>query len=426
MEQTIMNDTIYLIGNGFRIYLVYQLMKVFFHQGDSNRMVSAVMRAFLYILYFTVNSMGYLVFAWPPMLIIASNLIGVFLITLSYSGSWQIRLISSLAAVILNVACEDLAYQLAVGLGIRNIITVAMTVSNIMFLIAVLVMRRISDLREGGNVLFSEWLGLIIISLISLGLSAVVLDRCEGEMVIAAGECFVLLLDCIVFYMFDHLASMYSAKAQLAVLDVQNQAYRKQIDILHESEERISAIRHDMKNHIIALQHMAQKADNESIQEYLDRMNGSIRTESRFSDTGDILIDGIINIKLGDAVRLAGADVICKVKMDRCDDIDKMDLNIILGNVLDNAVQALQKCSTEKILKLTVEKKQNVLLIRECNTYSGQISRKYGRFVTSKADKKEHGLGIKNIQRIADKYNGDVYIGYDDKWFNIEIMLFME
>ena len=326
MEQTIMNDTIYLIGNGFRIYLVYQLMKVFFHQGDSNRMVSAVMRAFLYILYFTVNSMGYLVFAWPPMLIIASNLIGVFLITLSYSGSWQIRLISSLAAVILNVACEDLAYQLAVGLGIRNIITVAMTVSNIMFLIAVLVMRRISDLREGGNVLFSEWLGLIIISLISLGLSAVVLDRCEGEMVIAAGECFVLLLDCIVFYMFDHLASMYSAKAQLAVLDVQNQAYRKQIDILHESEERISAIRHDMKNHIIALQHMAQKADNESIQEYLDRMNGSIRTESRFSDTGDILIDGIINIKLGDAVRLAGADVICKVKMDRCDDIDKMDL----------------------------------------------------------------------------------------------------
>ena len=155
-------------------------------------------------------------------------------------------------------------------------------------------------------------------------------------------------------------------------------------------------------------------------------MNGSIRTESRFSDTGDILIDGIINIKLGDAVRLAGADVICKVKMDRCDDIDKMDLNIILGNVLDNAVQALQKCSTEKILKLTVEKKQNVLLIRECNTYSGQISRKYGRFVTSKADKKEHGLGIKNIQRIADKYNGDVYIGYDDKWFNIEIMLFME
>ncbi len=208
------------------------------------------------------------------MLIIASNLIGVFLITLSYSGSWQIRLISSLAAVILNVACEDLAYQLAEGLGIRNIITVAMTVSNIMFLIAVLVMRRISDLREGGNVLFSEWLGLIIISLISLGLSAVVLDRCEGEMVIAAGECFVLLLDCIVFYMFDHLASMYSAKAQLAVLDVQNQAYRKQIDIL---------------------------------------------------------IDGIINIKLGDAVRLADTDVICKVKMDRCEDIDKMDLNIILG-----------------------------------------------------------------------------------------------
>ncbi len=62
MEQTIMNDTIYLIGNGFRIYLVYQLMKVFFHQGGSNRMISAVLRACLYIVYFTGNSMGYLVF----------------------------------------------------------------------------------------------------------------------------------------------------------------------------------------------------------------------------------------------------------------------------------------------------------------------------------------------------------------------------
>ena len=425
MEQTTMNDIMYMIGNGFRIYLVCQLMKAFFHQDDNKTIMSKTLRAFLYIIYFIGNSIGYLVFEWSPMVIIASNLIGVFLVTLSYRGKWRIRAVSSLSAVMLNVACEDLAYQLVVGLGIKNILAVAMTVSNILFLIAVLAMRRISDMKKGGNVLFAEWLGLIIISVISLVLSAVILDRCEGAMVIAAGECFVLLLDCIVFYMFDHLTSMYRTEAQLAMLDIQNQAYRKQIDILRESEVRISMIRHDMKNHIIALQHMAQKADNESLQAYLGRMDDSIRIGSRFSNTGDVLIDGIINTKLGDAVRLADADVTCEVKMDRCDDIDKMDLNIILGNVLDNAVQALQKCSEEKKLKLTVEKKQNILFIRECNSYNGHISRKYGRFISSKADVKAHGLGIKNIRRIADKYNGDVHIEYDDRWFNTEIMLFI-
>ena len=106
MEQTTMNDIMYMIGNGFRIYLVCQLMKAFFHQDDNKTIMSKTLRAFLYIIYFIGNSIGYLVFEWSPMVIIASNLIGVFLVTLSYRGKWRIRAVSSLSAVMLNVACE--------------------------------------------------------------------------------------------------------------------------------------------------------------------------------------------------------------------------------------------------------------------------------------------------------------------------------
>lgn len=212
----------------------------------------------------------------------------------------------------------------------------------------------------------------------------------------------------------------------MVALDAQNQAYQRQLDVLNQSEEKISALQHDMNNHILMLQHLARQGDHEELEQYMHEIKEMIHPKGFFPSTGDALVDGMLNLKLEELITNLQAEVECDVCLQSTRTMDRIDLSILLGNLLDNAIHALQGCDPPRKLNVQMEQKRGLLYIQIKNNHHEKIREKNGSFLTTKTNGKNHGIGLKNVKRIVEKYQGEMTVDYDKSWFSVEILLFLE
>lgn len=114
----------------------------------------------------------------------------------------------------------------------------------------------------------------------------------------------------------------------------------------------------------------------------------------------------------------------CQMKrLDFQQNVEIADIVTIMGNLLDNAINAVMKVEERKIyLKIAFSKGNIVINIQ--NTFNGEIQRINGEIVTTGGD--GHGYGLKNIRNAVDKYNGYIDIQYIDKLFSIDIFLYAQ
>ncbi len=413
-----------LFGNLFRIYLISKFLRVFFVvEGEKKRLL---FRYALYALYFVGNSLGFLYFHWDPTVILLSNLASVFVVTLTYDGKWLYRIFSTVIIIALFAVCEDCVYWLMMRFHIQHVEVVTIATCDLLLLVIILLIQKVADLRHGESVLALDWVGVIFVPTISMVISAVAFNKCEDEAAITIVGIGLLTLNILVFYLFDHLTSVYQKQARFMALENQNQAYQKQLEVLKQSEERFTAFRHDIKNHFTTLQLLSEREGNGEVGQYIKQMERFIKPEGSFAATGNALIDGMLNLKLEKAVTRLSAEVECEVQVRQERIIDDIDMSILLGNLLDNALQAIEKVTSVRKLRFFMKETQGLLMICVENNHQESIVEKYGTFLTTKTQKENHGIGLKNVKRVVEKYNGILKTDYDARWFSIELMLFSQ
>lgn len=200
----------------------------------------------------------------------------------------------------------------------------------------------------------------------------------------------------------------------------------KQIKMLNYTQEKIGKsqkIIHDMTNHLSTLQLMAEKDMTEEIVQYVQKLIPEVK-RGRVTDVTNSILAVILFEKRAKA-KQHDVDLECDV---RVDDI-KMpmhELNSILNNVIDNAIEATEKVKNkkERIVEFCVYVKQNNLVMECINPYVEEPKiDSSGVFLTSKSDKYSHGKGIGIIYDYVLQNNGDVDIRYRDGKFSIRIIL---
>lgn len=421
MESQALSIIVYLFGNLFRLYLVFQFLKIFFKEQGGRREI--VFRWIAFSLYYIINSMGFLLFEWPPIMILLSNVIGVFCITIFYAGRWKYRFIATAMMIAISIACEDIAYQMIVGFNIQHMVVVGTAMTNMLILFIVLLLQKFFEVRNGEDIFLFEWLSIVIIMGISIFISAIVFDQGESENIVVMGEIGLLILNAIVFYLFDHLVKLYRIQSYMTALSSQNQAYEKQLELLITSEENLASLRHDMRNHVMSLQQMSENGGSNEIKDYLNKMMTFVKPEELFSTTGDTLIDGLVNLKLGEAKAIPNVQIEYDIQVSNDLPIDRLDFSALLGNLFDNAIQALEKVDSEKYLKFSMREDRGVLMIFIENSHAENIVERNGEIITTKRDKKNHGIGLKNVKRIINIYDGAIKIEHTDTKFVVEAML---
>ena len=151
----------------------------------------------------------------------------------------------------------------------------------------------------------------------------------------------LMLINLLTFYVLDRLEEYSAAYYETELLARQNQAYRAEFELMRQSQQQVSALRHDMKNHLAVVRQYAAAGQTEELGRYLDRCLEQL-AQPGFVHTGNPDIDSMLNYKLAQAER-AGARLTLDIRLPEDFTADAFDWNIILGSLLDHAVEALEQ-----------------------------------------------------------------------------------
>jgi len=213
----------------------------------------------------------------------------------------------------------------------------------------------------------------------------------------------------------------------------------KQISSLQEHMEEVERIysgirgmKHDMKNTISVIQRLSAGEGNGELEEYLSELNrGLEKLEVRFK-TGNTVVDTLLNMKYHEAVRdvpdlKMDAD---KLMLPQGLEIHSYDIGIVLGNAVDNAMEACRKLKAKEpeadaFIRLCSLQKGNLLILKVENSFDGRlVRRRQEEFpMTDKADRENHGIGLANIKSTAEKYQGTMDFKVKGRVFILSVMM---
>lgn len=235
--------------------------------------------------------------------------------------------------------------------------------------------------------------------------------------------------------LFQDMIYLNREKSSRIILEKQIGSMQEHMSEMERVYSGIRSMKHDMKNTFAVIMQLAAgkgEKENTDLQIYLSELNQTMdRLEFQFK-TGNAVVDTLLTMKYHEAVR-----TIPDLQMDAerllfPDNllIQSYDIGIILGNALDNAIEACRKLKgkepdAETFIRLSSFQKGKMIFIEITNSFDGKVIRKrQSEFpATDKADKEAHGIGLANIKSAAEKYHGGVDWSVDNKVFILSVML---
>ncbi|MDR2167933.1 MAG: GHKL domain-containing protein [Clostridiales bacterium] len=415
---------IFLMTNVIITSATERLMRVFFDK----RSTPAIVAFASYALYFASTSLTFLLVGIPLINLMAA-ILSLFVISLNYRGSMLKRLASSLCIYLILVLVDIIGFLLFGGhfYSIAREIAHTEILPFVVFgpasyLLAIL-LQNFKNIRKNRMVSPLYWLCTLIIPSSSVFIALTMLsstDIPQTATVIPIAA--ILLINILVFYLHDILSSAYEDRLNFKLASQKNEYYRVQCRLMQESAEGLKSFKHDIKNQLTVLSDYAVQDRMEDVKEYLEKLLGAVELGEIYSQTGNIAFDSIINYKLKDA-KENGIDIAVNIGIPKELNIEAAHTAAILGNLLDNALAAVEKAD-KKTIKLDVDYSKGALFIKMDNTFDGEVAYKNDE-IASTSGEEGRGFGLKNIRKIVDQYNGHMEVKHDDTRFFVGILLYI-
>ena len=406
-----------LIVNILRVLLIKKMMELFLPADDADEKKLQVG----FIFYYLLTTVIYSIFGISVIYEVC-NYLGIIGLTLFYQGAWKKRLWVSL--VIFSI---DMASSLAVYFTFRQEFAIhPQAIQTLLLLICVTIISHISYPADSREIAFDkrQTYILIVIPATSVFILCILLyGRFEGTeaLLICVST---LIINLSVFYLYHMMIENYKNVRENDIYKQQTYAYQNQLDVIMESQSRIRALKHDMKNHILALQMLLQKKDLEEADRYLSSMQDFMANPSEYITTGNDTMDSLLNYKLQRANDVLNT-VETRINIPEKLILHSFDLNVVLGNLLDNAVEAASQ-TEEKKLKIAIKLEKGILFINIRNSCQGIADGKIQRLETTKEDASNHGIGLSNVRRIVEKYHGDMDLICENGNMEADIIMYIK
>ena len=264
------------------------------------------------------------------------------------------------------------------------------------------------------------------------GVPETLYDRYPSLMVIMP-VILLLLLFSVMFgvKLFQDMICWNREKSSRIILEKQVSSLQEHMGEMERVYSGIRGMRHDMKNTISVIMQLAAGKEEER-QAYLEELNETMdRLEFRFK-TGNTVVDTLLNMKYHEI-----ASTVPDLQMDveglqfpEKLFIQSYDIGIILGNALDNAMEACRKLKAkepgaEAFIRISSFQKRELFFLKVENSFDGRVVRRPRNElpVTDKADRENHGIGLINIKSTAEKYQGTMDFRVKGRVFILSVMM---
>lgn len=227
-----------------------------------------------------------------------------------------------------------------------------------------------------------------------------------------------------ILYAYQSRVCELMAESEIVTMDSMLKSQYNQYRNYQESIDLINMKYHDLKHQIAGLR---AETDIDKRTEWLDAMEDDIRGFESVTNTGNKVLDTIIAGKIMHGQKY-DIKFTCVIDGKLLEFMHVTDICTIFGNAIDNAIEnvVMIKDIEKRIIHVTVSAKNKFVLIQfqnYCEVKPNEDKRGIRLFESSKADKRNHGFGLKSIQYTVDKYDGTMKAGMNKDWFELTILI---
>lgn len=194
-------------------------------------------------------------------------------------------------------------------------------------------------------------------------------------------------------------------------------------DELSAKTKQLSSLKHDFKNHLTIIHGWLNQEKYKELNLYLSSIMDYVDASSDIIVTKNQTISSILQSKRSQCDKLR-IRFEYDLEFEEIHKLSDMDLIIMLGNILDNAIEATSKIEEEKrYIALTIEQSKTYLIISCKNSLKDKPIEKNGILLTIKQDNNIHGIGLTNVIESCKKHNGECKYHYNETMFHIQLLL---
>ena len=419
----------YLLANTLWFYTLFRFMRLSFHQRRKTSLKTEIVS---YVIFHVMIGIIYFVFNLP-WLTMVSNLVGILLLTMIYEANLRKKILTTLQIYLITMLGETVTVlflrQMMADVQPTDInyeLILSYFISKLVIYMFVLVLGNLRQIKHHEPIKNAHWFAVFLIPLGSILITYIVVIKIQLENELAAFVAIsvILAINVLVFYLYDEIIEFNRYLFDKALLENQNLALLQQLSLFEESQSRLNAFKHDLKQHLGTIQVMNQNEEHDMVSHYLNELNEQMNQVDDYVSTGNAGLDSVINLKINDA-KNKGVEINHRIQVPEGLPFKALDISVIMGNLLDNAIEATKIVQQERQILLIIEWSKKCLFVQVENPYHEPI--KYsdeGRLISHK-NEAGHGIGLQNVRQALEKYNGTIDVSHQNQKFSVTAILYL-
>ncbi len=236
---------------------------------------------------------------------------------------------------------------------------------------------------------------------------------------IIGGTVGLALINLAAIFLFELSNRNADAKRRLALLEKQTELEKESYLRMLKTGDELRRIRHDIKNHLLYVRGIIERNEPEKAEMYIEKMEEELSSNEKYMVTGNRTIDYVLGSKLSENKDIT---LVCTGVFPHAEVIDELDLAILFGNLLDNAIEAVRK-EENKLIEIRLSVYNDYCNILVSNPISKSVLKSNPSLLTTKEKNENHGFGIRSIRAIVDKYSGIFEVYEEGTKFNVQISI---
>lgn len=411
---------IYLVVNFMAINITVRFAECFL----KNNIRSRRGRIGGIVIYWLINSLVNLIFRNDTYNLLTSLGGIIFIAIIVYNGSILKRIMAAILAFSMGMVSETIIWYIFTPADPGSQSKLMMNiVSVLMYFGLQLLVDHFCHLKKGDLASEKYYLLIMVFPFLSIWFIYLLFaDKVNDSLVLFGILFIILILNFFLFYLYNKIYELGKEKYEKQFLEEEVQMYARRFETMQQSRDKIRALRHDLLHHLQMLQHFALTGNTEQLVDYIGRMNEQIEIATRGVNTGNDAVDAILDFMIEKAKR-EGTAITVKSSIPKEEFISIYDINILLSNLLDNAIEGVKGCS-DKEIHLNIKTEQGLLCICVENQYDGILYQEENRYLTRK-NEDGHGIGLQNVSDIVDKYHGIMKIETENHIFKVNLILYL-
>ncbi len=406
-------------------YIIYKYIHIFY----STCKVNEVLERIAYIGYFVLITITHIFFK-VPIIVMSMNILLLFLLTLLYEMKikkamlsvafiyFSLMSIETIFVFLTSVLSLDLLapfkYESEFGIIVIRIASFAL----------VLLVQGFKNVKREYPLPNIYWLSLLTIPAGTIiMLFAVFMNASLPRFIMLLCMSSAFAINIFTFYLYDKISALLVSQMNKRITEEQNRYYEYQVHMMKTTLDNIRVLRHDLKNKLSPLYGLAVAGKNEELAAQLAELTAICCVGKEYSKSGNSTVDSIINFKLQQA-EAENIAIVTDILIPKELSIPTFDIAVILGNLIDNALEATVK-TEERWINIKVTYTKGRLITEINNSYDGIVKKTANHFHSRKENTINHGMGLKSVQTVLQKYDGAIQITYDKNRFEAKLLIYL-